>query len=229
MQSIIESQEDKIQFIERNQDKIDQVGCDVRHTFAPGICIREVHMKAGSYIIGHRHTTEHTNIMICGHMLLQNDAGGWDELIGQAMYVAKPGRKVAQILEDVVWLNIFPTESQDIDWIESTFLDKSEAWQEGAQEVKQALLPVGTKKRLPSGTYGFKIVNNEVICLHTINKNDIIGHVLEDGSMSILAENIKHSDNPNAKILGNDIIAITDISGCIGGLDGDKITIGIVL
>ncbi len=227
MQALIKTQEDQIQFLERNQEHIAQVECNVKHTFAPGVCIREVHMPAGSHIIGHRHTTEHTNIMICGHMLLQADDGTWQDLYAPFMYVANTGRKVAKIIEDVVWLNIFPTDSTDVDWIENTFLDKSGAWREGEKSVKRKLVSVDNKKKLQSGTYCFKIVNNTVICTDTIYKNAIIGRVLEGDKLSILAENIKHSDDPNAKIIGNDVIAIKDIIGCVGGLDGEQITIGV--
>lgn len=261
MQEIIKTQEEQIQFLERNQEHIAQVECNVKHTFAPGVCIREVHMPAGSHIIGHRHTTEHTNIMICGHMLLQADDGTWQDMYAPFMYIAKPGRKVAKIIEDVVWLNIFPTDSQDIEWIENTFLDKSEAWEDGEKSITKLIEHNNCRDyekflnesglteeyvraiseneadqiNMPSGTYSFKtgksnIEGTGIICTNSIKKGEFIGMARIDGKRTPLGRYTNHSYRPNAQmLLGNNgnvkMVAITDIRGCIGGLDGEEIMI----
>ena len=131
--------EEQIRYIERNLKDIEQIDCPVKHSFSPGLYIREVTMYAGSYIIGHRHKEPHLNIMIAGKLSLQNPDGGYDELEAPLMYTAQPGRKIAYIHEDTVWLNVWATDEQDVEKLEAMFLDKTEEWIQGNEEQK--LLP----------------------------------------------------------------------------------------
>lgn len=103
-----------------------QAPMPVIHRFAPGLYIREVHMQKGSFVIGHVHRTEHFNVMLQGHLIMVNEDGTTTEYIAPQSYVAEPGRKVAYIVEDVVWQNIFPATETDIDALEERLLIKSE-------------------------------------------------------------------------------------------------------
>lgn len=114
--------------IERQLLKLEQVECPVIHRFGPGIYIREVYLPAGALVVGHHHKCEHTNIMLKGKLTLLNDNDSTSECTAPFMYVAKPGRKIAYIHEDVVWQNIYATTETDIEALEDMFLVKSEAW-----------------------------------------------------------------------------------------------------
>lgn len=57
-----------------------------------------------------------------------NDDGTTTELVAPIIFTSKPGRKVGYIVEDMVWLNIYPTNETDIDKLEETFLTKSDTW-----------------------------------------------------------------------------------------------------
>lgn len=105
-----------------------QAPCPVVHHFSPGIYIREVHLPAGIFAIGHRQTTEHLNIMLKGRVLMHNEDGTTTELTAPLMFTGQPGRKMGYILEDVVWQNIYATEERDVQVLESMFLDKSPVW-----------------------------------------------------------------------------------------------------
>lgn len=114
----------------------EQVDCPVTHRFGPGIYIREVFMPKGAYIIGHRHTTPHINIMLTGIIGLLNDDGTETVLRAPQTFVAQPGRKVAYIYEDVVWQNVHATDETDVETLETMFLDKSPAFLEKYQVTR---------------------------------------------------------------------------------------------
>ena len=215
--------EQSIQILEQNMDKYEQVECSVSHMFAPGVCIREVHLLAGTHIIGHRHTTTHTNIIVKGKVLLRRaDGNGYDEL-DPCMWVSPPGRKIVVVLEDTVWLNIFPTDSTDVEFIESTFLDKSEAWNDGADKVysDRALTAPGD---LPLGIpYKFKVDRGRVYACGNIKKGEVIAPIRTEGQKTLIYRKIKCTDDGNAAIINGEIVATRPIKGNIGGLRGDEI------
>lgn len=112
-----------------------QVDCPVLHHFGPGVYIREVRMPAGSLILGHRHKNAHTNILVSGRLKFLNEGGDVAELVAPAVITSNPGRKLAYILEDTVWQNVYATEERDVEKLEEMLLDKSEAWIEHKDRV----------------------------------------------------------------------------------------------
>lgn len=120
-----------------------QADCPVAHFFAPGVYIRQVSMKAGTFAIGHRQKMEHVNVMLTGAVALVTE-DGVKELRAPLVYVGKPGRKVGYILEDCVWLNVYATSETDIEKLEATFLEKSATSQEAEQVMWET--SVGTRQ-----------------------------------------------------------------------------------
>ena len=106
----------------------EQVECSVYHRFGPGIYIREVHIPASTFAIGHHQKYEHVNIMLKGQVTMLNEDGTTSELQAPFFYIGKPGRKMGYIHEDVVWQNIYATDERDIEKLEAHYLDKSEYW-----------------------------------------------------------------------------------------------------
>lgn len=100
-----------------------QLDCKEKHYFGPGLYVREVTMPAGAIIVGKPHKTEHLCVMLQGHMRVKNENGEVVELKAPATFVGKPGRKVAYIIETVVFQNIFATEETDIEKLEHMFID----------------------------------------------------------------------------------------------------------
>ena len=105
-----------------------QADCPVRHHFAPNVYMREVFMPAGAIVLGHKHKTEHQNILVKGKLIILLDDGTTQVLQAPFTYVSQPNRKLAYILEDAIWLNIFGTNERDIEKLEDTYLDKSPAY-----------------------------------------------------------------------------------------------------
>jgi hypothetical protein len=58
-------------------------------------------------------------------MLILQDDGSKKELVAPMTFMAKPGRKVAYIVETVVFQNIYSTSETDIEKLENMFVDNS--------------------------------------------------------------------------------------------------------
>lgn len=128
---------ERVERVEAQLLKLPQTDCPLTHRFAPGICIREVLMPAGSLIIGHAHRFADMNIMLTGRMTLLNDDGSTRELKAPQTFLGKPGRKIAYIHEDVIWQNVWATDLKDVEAIEKQFLDKSPSWRADAAQRLQ--------------------------------------------------------------------------------------------
>jgi hypothetical protein len=102
-----------------------QIECEEKHHFGPNIYIKEVTMPAGALIIGKHHRMEHLCNMVSGRMLILQDDGSKKELVAPMTFMAKPGRKVAYILETVVFQNIYSTPETDIEKLENMCVDNS--------------------------------------------------------------------------------------------------------
>jgi hypothetical protein len=126
---------DATEQIEAQLLQLPQVECPVLHHFGPGVYIREVRMPAGSLILGHRHKHTHTNILVSGRLKFLNEGREVAELVAPAVITSNPGRKLAYIIEDTVWQNIYATEERDVEKLEAMLLDKSDAWLEYKDRV----------------------------------------------------------------------------------------------
>lgn len=105
-----------------------QVECPIAHHFGPGLYIREITFPPGVFVIGHEHIDDHMNIMLKGALLLLGDDGKAKELRAPTLFVGKPGRKVAYVLEETVWQNIYATEERDLEKLEKLLVKKSPSW-----------------------------------------------------------------------------------------------------
>ena len=120
---ILSTQRTKLEAMLPELRALPQLDCKEKHYFGPGLYVREVTMPAGAVIVGKPHKTEHLCVMLQGHMRVKGEDGEVVELKAPTTFVAKPGRKVAYILETVVFQNIFATEETDIEKLEHMFID----------------------------------------------------------------------------------------------------------
>jgi len=143
---------DKINELEVEMLKHKQLDVPVIHRFGPGTYMRETSMPAGAMIVGHHQNFEHTNIFLKGSMTLLCD-GVISEIKAPMIFTSKPGRKVAQIHEDSVWINVYPNveNEQDVEKLEGKFLTKSDNFKL-SEEAHNALL-LGSNKNDNSDFY----------------------------------------------------------------------------
>ena len=120
---ILSTQRTKLEAILPELRALPQLDCKEKHYFAPGLYVKEVTMPTGSLVVGKPHKTEHLCVMLQGRMRVKNEAGEVVELVAPTTFVGKPGRKIAYILETVVFQNIFATEETDIKKLELMFID----------------------------------------------------------------------------------------------------------
>ena len=237
-----------------------QADCGVVHSFAPGLYIRQVTLKAGTLAIGHYQKTTHLNIMLSGRVTIVNDDESLVDLAAPLTYVAGPGRKCGYIHEDVVWLNVYSTEETDVDKLEAMFLDKSEVWQankplltheriEDRKDFEGALNDIGVDAGLvrsqsenasdlipfPPGSYCVKtgpsiIEGKGLFATSDIAEGEAIAPARIGGMRTPAGRYTNHAKDPNAAMRGLDngdivLVALRNIGGCRGGLDGEEITI----
>lgn len=113
-----------------------QAECPVVHHFGPGVYIREVTMPAGALVLGHKHKFSHTNILLKGRLKFLCEDGAIREFAAPMVMTGAPGRKLAYILEETVWQNIYATEVTNPVALEEMLLDKSPAWHEYSEQVR---------------------------------------------------------------------------------------------
>jgi hypothetical protein len=103
--------------------ELPQVDCEEANFFGPSVYIKQVKMPAGSVVIGKKHKVDHLCNMLTGRMILISEDGERKELVAPLTFMAKPGRKVAYILETVIFQNIYSTEETDIEKLENMFVE----------------------------------------------------------------------------------------------------------
>lgn len=109
-----------------------QVECPVAHYFGPGVYMREMSVPAGTYIMGHAHKEAGLNILVKGRLAIIVDHRAI-ELDGPIIFTSQPGRKFAYAIEDTIFVNVFATDETDIETLEATYIEKSEAWLDAQQ------------------------------------------------------------------------------------------------
>jgi hypothetical protein len=114
----------KIVGLEGVMREMPQLAIPIKHHFAPGIYLREMHMPKGSIVVGKIHKTEHLCILSKGTVVVV-DEDGRRTLTAPAVIHAMPGVKRAlHALEDVVWTNHHhnPNDERDENKIDDIFV-----------------------------------------------------------------------------------------------------------
>lgn len=115
---------EKIKFLADKMSAIPQVDCPLNHHFSDHVYVREIHMPAGSIVIGKIHKTKHLNIIIKGCVTLHNEDGSKEMLRGPLTFESLPGvQKVLYIHEDTIWSTIHMTENRDMESLENEIIE----------------------------------------------------------------------------------------------------------
>ena len=95
------------------------------HFFAPGQYVRQIRIPAGHLILGHKHRNPCLNLMLKGKMIVWMN--GLTQVVeAPAMFVSDGGtRKVARVLEDMVFATVHPTNETDVDKLEAELFIES--------------------------------------------------------------------------------------------------------
>jgi hypothetical protein len=128
---------EKVEGIEGHLLNFPQTECPLVHRFAPGVYLREIHMPAGTFVIGHSHNTEHFNVITEGRALVMMD-GVTEEVVAPAVFASGVGvRKVLYIQEDMTWITVHPTDETDLQKLEALLITKSETYLKHLEDLNQ--------------------------------------------------------------------------------------------
>ena len=92
----------------------------LKHTFADGVYIRQMDMKAGSIVIGAIHNHLHVWFLLTGHLAVATE-DSIEEFIAPCYVLAKPGSKrVIYAMEESIFVNVHknPKNIKDIKKLE---------------------------------------------------------------------------------------------------------------
>ena len=123
-----------------------QVDCPVTNYFGPGIYVREITAPADTVIIGHHHKGPCMNVLVKGSMRIIGPDGVPSVITAPLMFNTGPGRKVAYVIDDVVFQNIWATDETDLDKLESLLIEKSAAWLDHDAQTQLAMLAPEVKE-----------------------------------------------------------------------------------
>jgi hypothetical protein len=233
-----------------------QAPCPVRHLFYPGLYIRELTLPTGALAIGYEHKTWHYSILLKGVVRIVKE-GKCVDLCAPLQFYAPPGRNVGYVLEEMVWLNVYPTDERDVETIEAIHLEPSPAMI--AKRERMLMLPHdmdfermckeigGTPEQAreqsereddlipwPLGEYKVKIGKSYIegkglIATANIEDGEFICPLKVGSNRTPAGRYTNHSGSPNAMavIVGKNLhlIALRNIEGCLGGFDGEEVTV----
>ena len=233
--------------------QLPQAPVSITHSFGPGVYMRQMEAKAGGIIIGHPHTTCHTNMLVKGKCLFLNPDGTVITLEAPLTFVAMPGQKVAYVVEDMTWVNIHATTETNIDVLEAMYLDKKvlpEPPKIGYDGNDYALMlkDIGMSAELvrqiselddvipwPYGNYKVKVGKSNIegqgiIAVGDIAEGEVIAVARMGAKRTPAGRFTNHSGTPNAKIVddidGNAyLMATKPIAGNLGGYSGEEVTV----
>ena len=109
----------------------------LKHTFADGIYIRQMEMKAGSMVVGAIHNHLHVWFLLTGHLAVATE-DSIEEFLAPCYVLATQGSKrVIYATEDSIFINIHknPNNIKDINELESEIVSKT--FEEYEQYIKK--------------------------------------------------------------------------------------------
>lgn len=117
----LEPMKAKIERLESATKGMEPADCPVRHHFAPGVCLREITIKAGTVVTGAVHKKENLIIVSMGALRIAKE-GGWIDVHAGETLRCMPGQKNAvYALEDSRWTNVLPTDETSVEKIVEEF------------------------------------------------------------------------------------------------------------
>lgn len=91
----------------------------LKHTFAPGVYVREIFIPKGTVLTGKIHRHAHPNFLMSGEVIVVTEHEGRQHLKAPMSMISKAGTKRAIIaLEDTIWITVHITNETDLKKIE---------------------------------------------------------------------------------------------------------------
>lgn len=91
-----------------------QVETPTTHHFGPGVYMRQMFAAAGTLVLGREHRGPCTNVMLSGKCVLIDTDGSTRDLVAPQVFESQAGRKLAYVIDPMVWVNVWATDERDI-------------------------------------------------------------------------------------------------------------------
>lgn len=121
-QKVLIDEADEVDIVTHQDSKL----FPLKHTFADGIYVRQMNMKAGSVVVGAIHKHLHMWFLLAGHISVLTEENT-EDYIAPCYVVATPGTKrVIYANKESIFVNVHknPTNSQDITFLEGEIVAK---------------------------------------------------------------------------------------------------------
>lgn len=118
---------DKVNIVEAEMLKREQIEIPVKHYFSQGVYAREITIPAGTILTGKIHKFSQLNILSAGEISVMTD-DGMKTVSAPFTIVSPPGTKrIAYAHTECVWTTIHGTDETDLDKIEAHYIAKDDA------------------------------------------------------------------------------------------------------
>jgi len=135
----------KLELLEAVMLQCEQAEVPIEHVFAEGLYMRQGKILKGTFLIGHRHKTEHLNILFSGRVTVITD-GVVSEATGPCVFKSPPGvRKLIYAHEDSIMANVHATTVTTPEEVEDALVIKSETHQLFHQGLQSDLMKLAEK------------------------------------------------------------------------------------
>lgn len=111
----------KVELLEAEMLKQEQIDIPIRHYFSPGCYAREITIPAGTLLTGRVHKYAQLNILSGGEISVLTDDGM--KRVSAPFTVVSPAgtKRIAYAHSECTWTTILATDETDPDLIEATF------------------------------------------------------------------------------------------------------------
>lgn len=133
----------KLQRLESEMLKCEQVEIQVKHIFSEGLYAREIFIPKGTLLTGKIHLTEHLNIISQGDISVLTEHG-MKRIKAPCAIVSSAGIKRAGYAhEDTVWTTIHATNETDLEKLEAELIAPDYAALDETLKIAGDLLCLG--------------------------------------------------------------------------------------
>lgn len=109
----------KVELIEAELNKFEQVDIPVTHVFAPGVYMRQIMIPKDTILISRYHKYDQIDIMVYGDMSIASQSGSF-RIKGPFSGVSSPGlKRIGYAHEDTLWIDVHATDATDIEKLEA--------------------------------------------------------------------------------------------------------------
>ena len=103
-------------------DPSERIDPPIKHHFAYGTYVREMHAPAGSLIVGKMHKHDHICIMLQGRAIVYNEYGQ-EEIAAPHTFISHQGvKRIFVVLEDMIFQNVHPANTTDLEQLEKDLI-----------------------------------------------------------------------------------------------------------